>query len=234
MRFKNLAAALVIGASAVMPARAAVVTLNGTDVSFTFDDATLFGPGTVVGNSLFFTPTNFRAESADGAGADTASETLIITVEATTANYVIDMLAMVEQGDYILDQNGGTDAQVTASGYLGVTSNTTTCGIFACSDSSIFNVPGLTDTGGATQGWSDGTSVDLGAVAGWGSDTKLTVSFQNNLGATTLNLGEYAMIQKKSGAIGLVVNPIPVPAAVWLFGSGVLGLVAVARRRKSA
>ena len=29
------------------------------------------------------------------------------------------------------------------------------------------------------------------------------------------------------------VSAIPVPAAVWLFGSGLLGLVGVARRRKS-
>ena len=29
------------------------------------------------------------------------------------------------------------------------------------------------------------------------------------------------------------VNPVPVPAAVWLFGSGLIGLVGVARRKKS-
>ena len=29
------------------------------------------------------------------------------------------------------------------------------------------------------------------------------------------------------------VNAIPVPAAVWLFGSGLLGLVGVARRKKA-
>jgi hypothetical protein len=27
-------------------------------------------------------------------------------------------------------------------------------------------------------------------------------------------------------------DPVPIPAAVWLFGSGLLGLVGVARRRK--
>ena len=34
--------------------------------------------------------------------------------------------------------------------------------------------------------------------------------------------------------IAVTPSAIPVPAAVWLFGSGLLGLVGVARRRKSA
>ena len=35
------------------------------------------------------------------------------------------------------------------------------------------------------------------------------------------------------GALVVDVQPIPVPAAVWLFGSGLLGMVGIARRRRS-
>ncbi len=38
----------------------------------------------------------------------------------------------------------------------------------------------------------------------------------------------------QSPAFNGVVSAVPVPAAVWLFGSGLLGLVGVARRRKQA
>ena len=31
-----------------------------------------------------------------------------------------------------------------------------------------------------------------------------------------------------------VFSPVPIPAAVWLFGSGLLGLVGMARRKKAA
>lgn len=48
----------------------------------------------------------------------------------------------------------------------------------------------------------------------------------SNFGGSYVILGEVAF---DDGA----VNAVPVPAAFWLFGSGLLGLVAVARRKKS-
>ena len=31
----------------------------------------------------------------------------------------------------------------------------------------------------------------------------------------------------------MTVNPVPIPAAVWLFGSGLIGLIGIARRKKA-
>lgn len=43
--------------------------------------------------------------------------------------------------------------------------------------------------------------------------------------------GDEEKISGNTLAVDLDLAPIPVPAAVWLFGTGLLGLVAVARRR---
>lgn len=227
MMTNRIAGCLLAAAGAVLalPAEAAIVTLYGDDVSFTFDDASLFGSATVVGNSLVFSPTNFRAESTNEAGSDLVSETLNIEVEVTTPGVRIGGLALVEKGDYRLD---GGDASVTASGRLQVVSRTQTDGLFPLNGSTIFNATGLT-TQGATTGWSGSAAVD---ITGWGGDTSVRAQIQNNLSATTLQNGEAAWIEKKLGDVSLDVTLVPVPAALWLFGSGLLGLVGVARRRR--
>jgi len=235
MKFYRSAFVAVLSVFAVT-ANAASVTLYGTDVSFTFDDSTLFGGGVgteaiVVGNSIFFQPTDFRAESTNGSpAAVSVSDTLNITVAVTSTGYVMNEFTLVEFGDYQLSAG---DTSVTASGRLQVTSQTTTScpsGFnIICKDTDIFNATGL-DTVGSTTDWSGSAGVNLSDVSGWGSDTLVTAQIQNNLGATTLNDGETAWIQKKLGGVGLEVSVVPVPAAVWLFGSA-LGMLGWMRRR---
>ena len=52
---------------------------------------------------------------------------------------------------------------------------------------------------------------------------------------TVPETNQYAIKFGDIGGFDLVVDiaPVPVPAAVWLFGSGLLGLVGVARRKKA-
>jgi hypothetical protein len=54
------------------------------------------------------------------------------------------------------------------------------------------------------------------------------------------NLQSYILGSATLGADGTLTitgnstAPVPLPAAVWLFGSGLMGLVGVSRRRKAA
>jgi hypothetical protein len=207
---------------------AATVSTCGTDLCFEYDDATLFGTGNVVGNNIFFSPTNFRAESNNTEGLVQVSATLNITATLQDPNsgFVMDMFNLIEKGDY--QMIGGTSTSVTAGGSFSVTSLT----IGGMNQMNTFNDTGLNTVGPVTL-WDASSSIDLSSINGWGSDTEVIIQLQNDLSATSNLQGEGAFIQKKYGDIGVIVNPVPVPAAVWLFGSGLIGLAGVARRKKA-
>ena len=66
-----------------------------------------------------------------------------------------------------------------------------------------------------------------------GAYTNFTTSFYNADGAVVVpadqsntNNGHYLVTSEQVGVV-------PVPATVWLFGSGLLGLIGVAKRKKA-
>jgi len=220
----------------VFGSQAAAITIEGDDVKFTFDDSTAFGSANVIGNSIFFLPTTFLAESLNGDGAVTNNVTLNIEVEVITAGYVMESFQMVEEGDYKLNGDG---ASVSANGQFRITGLTNPCGtgIFApiCKAEQIFDAGPLTVNTDSPVTWDASAFIDLADTAFWGTDTKVTMTLENLLTATTLTAeeGETAFIQKKFGGVGMIINPVPVPGAVWLFGSAI-GLLGWVRRRRAS
>lgn len=55
----------------------------------------------------------------------------------------------------------------------------------------------------------------------------------NELASGQLRVGLHVQAFDGGGSESFVNMPVPVPAALWLFGSGLLGLIGFARRKKN-
>lgn len=223
--------------------------ISSDTISVSFDDATneLFGTATVLSagdtTTLTFFPSDFIVQSTNGAGVESIFDILNFTIDAKQG-YAIKNLSLSETGDYELSGDFGASGdapQVNARGLWAVTSNTTidTAGVgdlpagFNFRSEQLFNTGTLTgDTNGAGFDWNIGANVDLSSYENWGMDTSVTATLENHISAWSFDNGELGNIAKKSISISVkTISAVPVPAAVWLFGSGLLGLVAVARRK---
>ena len=208
---------------------------EGDTVIFKFAGTTssigLFGTVEVIGDSIVSFPTDFRAESVDGAGTILESDNGTVQVIAKSG-YQIDGINVLERGDYLMT---GANASIDVDGWSSIfdwnnlldgpsiTQNLSITGDLTIIDSEIHT-------------WEGVTSFDL-TGSGWDDVNHIGLQLQNNLSAYTFADGETAWIEKKitGGSIDLSIatTVIPVPAAAWLFGSGLLGLVGVARRKKT-
>jgi hypothetical protein len=214
--------------------QAALVTINGANVSFTYDDTLLglFGTPSVFGDGIFFTPTNFDAVSTNGDGQVIVNST--VNVDVTVLNpdaYVFDSFSLNEIGDYRLI---GNDSSLDVGGQL--RARDWTFNPFTEVNDFIVEAatPSLTRNSGNFHNWMAGAVVAIGG-ADWVDVTTIRVTIENVLTATSLTLGESAFIEKKfvGVSVGLIDNPIPVPATAWLFGSGLLALVGISRRKNA-
>ena len=228
--------ALVLGLTAA-PASAVSVTLVGDTVSFTFDDALLglFGTPTVVGDSLFFLPTDFKATSSDD-GFMITSETMNIEVTANTG-YEISGAAVVEGGDYFnINSDFAAGEGVAAGGQFIVRDLDNP---LDSSVSSIVADAPLTDlttlAGFSTTSWS--ADAGVGIPAAWGGSDGLVsgvnLTIENILAAASFEPSSISFIEKKFVSVAVVTTPVPEPEtyAMLLASLGLVGFMA--RRRNS-
>lgn len=209
-----IAAALYLPAAHAIP-----VQLSGDTVDFFFDDVLLglFGTPTLLGDSLYFTPTEFDVSSLNGAGFAFANSTVNIKV-VPKAGFDLDGMSVTEKGDYLLLGSGPSGVDV--SGQIRV---------FELSDpaslatTSLAPSAPLTVTGTPTTNWTALSTLGLDGP-GWVEGEGINLTIENLLLAHTTSPVSLAFIEKKFVGVEVVTSPVPEPANLVLLLSS-LGLI---------
>jgi len=162
---------------------------------------------------IHFTPRNFRVESRDGGGFDSVSETFIFSSIRSVSGDPFQSVIAAAEGFYLTTSG----VQLTAD-VVGTATNNDNLSEMATLNGSAFAT-------GANHWVSDPISISplFGMTANdvaWRIDITLT--------ADTDAIGEIAIIE--ADRIIVSASTVPVPAAVWLFGSA-LGLLGWIRRK---
>jgi hypothetical protein len=223
MNFKlaMLAAGLALASSG---ASAALVTVSGTAVNFSFDDSFLSQANSkynswsldVAMDTLSFLPNDLLFADSESKPAVFAQIPSIKIV--AKSGYAINGLSLKEDGYYFQTEN----AKVSAS--AGFTVN------------NVLNPISAVDLGQKDNlsEWKINSTVSLDSVQ------EANVKVLNLLTAAKLTNGtdfDFAYIDKNLVSISAktfsTVAPVPVPGAVWMFGSALAGFL-VSRRSKQA
>lgn len=208
---------------------AAVVTYVGPNVTYEYDDAqaavAYYGLPTFFGDDVLFSPTVFRAESADGIGihsgtnTDAVSATFLFSrIMSNSPSTEIVGIAAHEEGDY----------RIVGDGWINGDLSLTATGLNNLLEPSITDSDNIYDSGDSAgkQLWNMSAMLTPGAsLVQLANDLRLAIT--NDLSAFTDASGERAWIEKK--LVLSITTVVPVPGAVWLLGSA-LGLIGLIRR----
>jgi len=226
---------ILLGLSVLLASFAAygaTVTQCGPNVCYEYDDSQVaasgsyYGLPTLIGDDMRFLPTTYKAQSTDGVGintgtnTDTYGSTFVFDRIYSVSGEEIATITFTERGDYFVQNDGSVQANML----MLIANNNDAAECDCVLDS-------FSDSGAnALTLWQLSGSFD--AAANFESlANDVSISLQNTLSAYTDASGEDAWLQKKFMSVSVTV--VPVPAAVWLMGSA-LGLLVVRARRKMA
>ena len=222
-----LAAAALVGG----PALAATQTLTGATFDVQYDDALLglFGAPSLVGNTIYFTPTNYKAESVNGQGFVTANSTINLKI-LPHLDEDLASVALLERGDYSLE---GAGSFVRVTGQL--RSFSIDNPLYEITSSITPSAP-LNVADGSLHNWQATAALNYAADAQLAYSRGVNVTLENLLRAytsTSLAGPSLAFIEKKftGGAVSLTVTTVPEPGSFVLLGAGLLVLARTVNRR---
>ena len=219
--------ALSLTLLAPISANSAIVHLgSGNTVDFWYDDqdaGTLaYGTLQISGDTVYATPTTFETSALNGEGETLFTNTGSVIVVAKDG-YSFAGVDVIEGGTYSITNNGSvrveSSLRVMDSDYI-FRQNT-----------SLFNLE-YTTPGFNT--WQGTHSYDM-TTGIWDNTNSIELTLSNWLYATSPDVDSTAVINKTlaGSSIGMsITTVVPVPAAVWLFGSGLIALFGFVRKRK--
>jgi hypothetical protein len=221
MHYKKKAAMAALGLAAAFSgstALAAITTLTGTTVSYSYDDADLglFGAGVLSGDQLLFAPSDFAATSTNGGFA---FSTIHVTVTANSG-YQLSSFNLSEGGSYSL---GGIGASAGVTGEFGALDIEGTTANYI-----PVTIQASAPLDGATANWTAQAGVNLPAT-GWGGVDGLVGSVRLTI-SNQLYIDGVASIAKEFVNISTSTVATPVPEAktyaMLLVGLGLVGFMA--------
>jgi hypothetical protein len=220
------------------PAQAVPVTLCGTSICYEYDNdvsvnqgISLYGAPTILsGNTLRFVPSNFNVDSDYGSSIPTPISVAVFKFSRvyTTNGGEVASITVTESGDYQIKGAGEVNVNMRLQSVDNVDDGVPTPE-FAEVTAPQFNWNTSTPTGFELANWSL-TGVITPAELFSDLATDVDFSIQNTLQAFAGPFPNYAFVQKKLSLQVTAVSTVPVPAAVWLFGSA-LGVFGLMRRR---
>lgn len=218
-KFKTALAAAGL-ALASSGANAAIVNLSGATVDFSFNENSL--NYTIYGDKLVFAASDSVTSPADVSNyAESYLNTPLVLITAKSG-YTLDLVSLSETGNY--SQMGNTRVDATGSFYLDGYTSTISLDPF---DVTTQGLPKEVTTWDANLiGYTANSQTSLAQIYSelyaWTDVTATPGVFnQSNIKLFTMEFEA-------------ITAPVPVPGAVWLFGSALTGILVTRRRNIAA